>query len=79
MTLYQMSWVYREDAARFRTRIAALREQAGRRASMAAARVRRQSRFIMVGVFIFLSVSCGVGAASEAFAEEADGGADVVL
>ena len=29
MTLYQMSWVYREDAARFRTRIAALREQAG--------------------------------------------------
>ena len=28
MTLYQMSFVYREDAVRFRMRITALREQA---------------------------------------------------
>ena len=28
MTLYQMSFVYREDALRFRMRITALREQA---------------------------------------------------
>ena len=39
MTLYQMSFVYREDALRFRMRISALREQAKTAATEEEARL----------------------------------------
>ena len=39
MTLYQMSFVYREDALRFRMRITALREQAKTAATEEEARL----------------------------------------
>ena len=50
MTLYQMSFVYREDALRFRMRITALREQAKTAARLLKRRIEelqvllRQSR-----------------------------------